>query len=216
MFDENPKSEDLEKFQLSVQIALDMGPRWKGKGSEAKALSEPMSRIVSELRSSLTQPEAQGLLSGSNVLLCLGPQQADSLNRACFGVPIATPDKDKQWFQLGLEEAFYLCHALKCLEIVNKLKSFVNESDLWHYMKSKRENFPEFSKAYSHLRAKNWVVTSGVRYGADFVAYRHHPGLAHSEFAVLVSCLEGYGVSERVIARWLPERCREERSNRAG
>ncbi|GMN24577.1 hypothetical protein TIFTF001_000628 [Ficus carica] len=27
---------------------------------------------------------------------------------------------------------------------------------------------------------------SGVRFGVDFVAYRHHPALVHSEFTMLV------------------------------
>ncbi|KAJ8563538.1 hypothetical protein K7X08_031990 [Anisodus acutangulus] len=35
-------------------------------------------------------------------------------------------------------------------------------------------------------RSKNWVVRSGCRCGVDFVAYRHHPALVHSEYAVLV------------------------------
>ena len=90
-----------------------MGVRWKGKGSEAKAQSEPMSQIVSQLQSSLIQSQAHRLLSGSNVLVCLDPQEADLLNRACFGVPVTTCARDKQWFQLGPEEAFYLCAALK-------------------------------------------------------------------------------------------------------
>nr|GEX65405.1 ribonuclease H-like domain-containing protein [Tanacetum cinerariifolium] len=53
-------------------------------------------------------------------------------------------------------------------------------------MTSKNESFPEFFKAYSHLREKNWVVRSGDQYGVDFVAYRHHPSLVHSEYGVLV------------------------------
>ena len=41
-------------------------------------------------------------------------------------------------------------------------------------------------KAYSLLRSKKWVVRSGLRYGADFVAHRDHPAIVHSEFAVVV------------------------------
>ena len=59
-------------------------------------------------------------------------------------------------------------------------------SYIWDYMTSKKASFPHFFKAYSHLRDKNWVVRSGHRYGVDFVAYRHHPSLVHSEYAVLV------------------------------
>ncbi|XP_031112211.1 tRNA-splicing endonuclease subunit Sen2-1-like [Ipomoea triloba] len=65
-------------------------------------------------------------------------------------------------------------------------------------MISKRENFPSLCKAYSHLRSKNWVVRSGSQYGVDFVAYRHHPALVHSEYAVLVLSSEGGNGNDRL------------------
>ncbi|EXB98580.1 tRNA-splicing endonuclease subunit Sen2-2 [Morus notabilis] len=183
-----------------------MGPRWKGKGSAAKALGDPMSKIVSQLQSSLIQSDAKALLSGSNMLLVTDSLQADLLNRACFGVPITSSEKYKQWFQLGMEEAFYLSHSLKCLKILNKDECLMNDQQLWQHMKSKKPTFPDFYKAYSHLRAKNWVVMSGVRYGVDFVAYRHHPALVHSEFAVLVFS-EGDGVANERLRVWSDIHC---------
>ncbi|KAJ4719059.1 tRNA-splicing endonuclease subunit Sen2 [Melia azedarach] len=163
-----------------------MGTRWKGKGSEAKAHAEPMSKIVSELQSYLVKSEAHALLAGCSALFAVETEKVDLLNRACFGRPVVTAEKDKQWFQLGMEEAFYLCHSLKCLSIIGEDNSLKTDEELWLYMKAKRETFPVFYKAYSHLRKKNWVLKSGSQYGADFVAYRHHPSLVHSEFAVLV------------------------------
>ncbi|KAL8119556.1 hypothetical protein AgCh_016892 [Apium graveolens] len=57
-----------------------MAPRWKGKDATAKALADPISRIISA---------------------------------------IVTAEKDKQWFQLNMEEeAFFLCDSLKCLKIL--------------------------------------------------------------------------------------------------
>ncbi|GKU93636.1 hypothetical protein SLEP1_g7212 [Rubroshorea leprosula] len=162
-----------------------MGPRWKGKGAEAKALADPMSKIVSQLQSSLIQTEAHGLLSGCNVLVAVDVELTDLLNRACFGRPIVTAEKDKQWFQLSMEEAFYLCYSLKCLRIVGEEHCTKNNEDLWQYMKSKKAVFPYSYKAFLHLRLKNWVVRSGLQYGVDFVAYRHHPAFVHSEYAVL-------------------------------
>lgn len=165
-----------------------MGPRWKGKGFEAKALADPMSKIMSEVQSSLIQAECCALLLGSDALLDVESEQADLLNRACFGRSIISAEKDKQWFQLSMEEAFYLCHCLKCLKINigenNKCQK--NDEELWQHMKTRKENFDEMYMAYLHLRRKNWVVRSGLQYGVDFVAYRHHPSLVHSEYAVLV------------------------------
>ncbi|XP_050215467.1 tRNA-splicing endonuclease subunit Sen2-1-like [Mercurialis annua] len=162
------------------------GPRWKGKGSKAKAVAEPMSNIVSEFCSSLTQSNAHGLLSGSSVLLAVESQQTKLITRACFGQPVITADTDKQWIQLGLEEAFYLCFNLKCINIVGANNCHRTDIELWQYMVSRKDNFPAFYKAYLHLRIKNWVVRPGSQYGVDFVAYRHHPSLVHSEYAVLV------------------------------
>ncbi|XP_062082003.1 tRNA-splicing endonuclease subunit Sen2-1-like [Humulus lupulus] len=187
-----------------------MGPRWKGKGSEAKALADPMSKIVLQLQSSLIKSEAQGLLCGCNVFLGAEAQEAGLLNRSCFGVPITTAEKEKQWFQLGMEEAFYLHYSLKCLMIVDENKRLMNDEELWLYMKSKKETFPDFYKAYSHLRMKNWVVMSGVRYGVDFVAYRHHPALIHSDFAVLVLSPEeekGCGDGNSRLRTWSDIHC---------
>ena len=65
--------------------------------------------------------------------------------------------------------------------------------------------FPDFYKAYSHLRMKNWVVKSGNRYGVDFVAYRH-PALVHSEFSVLV-LTEGDGDTNGRLKTWSDIHC---------
>ncbi|KAG5515441.1 hypothetical protein RHGRI_036482 [Rhododendron griersonianum] len=184
-----------------------MGPRWKGKGSEAKALADPMSKIVSQLKSTLIQSDSHGLLSGCSILLEVETEeQTELLNRACFGRPIVTAQKDKQWFQLGMEEAFYLYYNLKCLKIVGEGKCTKTEDELWNYMKSKRETFPDFLKAYTHLRTRNWVVRSGSQYGVDFIAYRHHPALVHSEYAVLVLS-EGQGNANGRLRVWSDFQC---------
>ncbi|KAJ4838921.1 hypothetical protein Tsubulata_025957 [Turnera subulata] len=176
-----------------------MGPRWKGKGSKAKALADPMSSIVSLLQSSLIQSDARGFFSGCYVHLAVEEQQVELLHRACFGLPILNVDKDKKWFQLELEEAFFLCYNLHCLKIVGQDNCVKNDLEIWEHMKSKKQNFPDLYKGYSHLRTKNWVVRPGSQYGVDYVAYRHHPSLVHSEYTVLVlSEGEGENVNGRL------------------
>ncbi|KAK7336603.1 hypothetical protein VNO77_17149 [Canavalia gladiata] len=173
-------------------MAGQMAPRWKGKDAKAKkdaeaeALNEPMSKIVSQLQSSLVRSDICGFLSDNSVHLAVGAEQIDLLDKACFGRPVRTVEMDKQWFQLSLEEAFYLSYSLKCLKINGSDTSPQNDEELWHNMKSKKEIFPCFYKAYSHLRMKNWVVRSGAQYGVDFIVYRHHPARVHSEYGVLV------------------------------
>ncbi|KAK7243870.1 hypothetical protein RIF29_38683 [Crotalaria pallida] len=169
-----------------------MVPRWKGKDAKAKkdaeaeALREPMSKIISQLQSSLVQSEACGFLSDNSVHLTVGADHIELLDKACFGQPVRTVEKDMVWFQLTLEEAFYLCYSLKCLKIKDGDSGVQSDEKLWTSMKSKKKAFPYFYKAYSHLRMKNWVVKSGALYGVDFVVYRHHPAHVHSEYGALV------------------------------
>ncbi|CAN7033224.1 unnamed protein product [Brassica oleracea var. botrytis] len=163
-----------------------MAPRWKWKGAEAKALAEPISNSVSELQLSLAKTETSGSLSSCNVLLAVEPEQAELLDRCCFGRLVLSAEKDKKCIQLSFEEAFYLLYNLKCIKIYLQGRCLENEVDTWMYMKSQRPNFPIFFKAYSHLRSKNWVLRSGLQYGVHFVAYRRHPSLVHSEYSVLV------------------------------
>lgn len=163
-----------------------MAPRWKWKGAAAKALAEPISESVSELKLSLAKTESLGSLSSCNVLLAVEPEQAELLDRCCFGRLLLSAEKVKKWIQLSFEEAFYLLYNLKCIKINLQGRCLENEAETWVYMRSKRPNFPVFFKAYSHLRSKNWVLRSGLQYGVDFVAYRHHPSLVHSEYSVLV------------------------------
>ncbi|KAI4316180.1 hypothetical protein L6164_024184 [Bauhinia variegata] len=173
-----------------------MAPRWKGKDAkakkdaEARALEEPMSKTISQLESSLLQSNTIGFFCDKSVFIEVGAEaeQIHLLGRACFGQFMNTSDKDKWGFQLGLEEAFYLCYSLKCLKIrVGDTDAGpCDDEELWHCFKSKKRTFPYFYKAYSHLRKKNWVVRSGSQYGVDFVIYRHHPALVHAEYGVLV------------------------------
>ena len=100
-----------------------MAPRWKGKDAkakkeaEARALKEPMSKIISQLQSSLVQSDTYGMRSDNTIHFAVGAEQIDLLDKACFGRPMRSVEKDRQWFQLSLEEAFYLSYCLKCLKI---------------------------------------------------------------------------------------------------
>ncbi|CAA7038219.1 unnamed protein product [Microthlaspi erraticum] len=170
-----------------------MSPRWKWKGAEAKALAEPISKTVSILQSSLTRTEASGLLSNHNVLLSVEAEQAELLDRSCFGRPVVAcaEKEDKRWIQLTFEEAFFLFYNLNCIKISLHGRRLENEVELWRFVRSIKPNFATSYKAYSHLRLKNWIVRPGLQYGVDFVVYRHHPSLVHSEFAVLVKSVDG-------------------------
>ncbi|KAF0931556.1 hypothetical protein E2562_005527 [Oryza meyeriana var. granulata] len=151
------------------------GPRWK-KGKDGKDFSSlgaanPISAIVSELKASFTSSKPVAILSGPGAVLEVEPEQAVILNRAAVGHAIENAAAQKHWFQLSPEEVFYLCHALSCIRVESQDQKQMSEVELWDHFRYGSESFPEMYKAYSHLRLKNWVVRSGLQYGADFVAY---------------------------------------------
>ncbi|CAN6206607.1 unnamed protein product [Urochloa humidicola] len=154
------------------------GPRWKkGKDVEdfaALAAAYPMLGIVAELQASLRDSQAVAILSGDyrDAVLPVRTDQAKLLNRAAFGRVLENAGEEMQWFQLGPEEVFFLCHALKCIAVESENNKLIGEGELWDLLASISEPFPMMYKAYEHIRLKNWVVRSGLQYGADFVAYR--------------------------------------------
>ncbi|KAL6566950.1 hypothetical protein OROMI_015354 [Orobanche minor] len=169
-------------FCLLFTMDQTMPPRWKGEVSEAKALAEPMS-----------------LKDCFQVVVCSFlqhiPSKSSSLTCHISAVPLFPKER--------IEEALYLCSVMKCIEVIGENKHVKNEGQLWRYATSKRVGFAFRFKAYSHLRMKNWVVTAGSQYGVDFVAYRHHPALVHSEYGVIVLSDEDEG-KKSLICIWAP------------
>jgi tRNA-splicing endonuclease subunit Sen2 len=47
--------------------------------------------------------------------------------------------------------------------------------------------------AHAHFRNQGWLPRSGLQYGADFVLYRNHPSLVHSDFCVVLAPEAGAG-----------------------
>ncbi|CAM6113461.1 unnamed protein product [Calypogeia fissa] len=181
--------------------SMDLRTRWKGKNARETARGDPISAMY-EIMKGWEAP--RGLFADSSVLLNVDGPQAQLLSRACFGktyppavqlassastYPPAVPEEGIHLLQLGLEEAFFLSYELKSIEIYcqtpeGRIK--LKHEDLWRLMERSKKRFAHYYKAYSHLRSKRWVVLSGIQYGADFMAYRHHPALVHSDYAVLV------------------------------
>jgi tRNA-splicing endonuclease subunit Sen2 len=167
------------------------GPRWKGKNFDQLANSNPMSEIITKLRVWLSNSDSTAILIGTDFLLETTPELTDLLHRASFGQQIKTSENGKQYFRLSPEEVFYLHHYLKCLKVSINNKDFMNNNDLWNFMRTRSVLFPIYYRAYLHLRSKNWVVKKGTKNGVDYVVYRHHPALVHSEYAVIVDWEKG-------------------------
>lgn len=66
------------------------------------------------------------------------------------------------------EEALFLAHSIKCLEIRNKDDEIMSGEDCLEEFCRIHPEFISSFVAYSYLRSKNWVTKSGIKFGGDF------------------------------------------------
>ncbi|KAH0851113.1 hypothetical protein HID58_094993 [Brassica napus] len=129
--------------------------------------------------------ETSGSLSSCNVLLAVEPEQAELLDRCCFGRLVLSAEKDKNVFSYPLKKLSI------CFTISNASKSTSKavagersrHLDVHEITKTK---LPDIFKPYSHLRSKNWVLRSGCNTVCISWHTVTNPSLVHSEYSVLV------------------------------
>ena len=86
------------------------------------------------------------------------------------------------------EEAFYLCHH-GCLTIHHHKDCSdqpLSLDQLWTHFLSQNNRFIETYTCYCHFREARWTPKTGLKYGADFLLYKHGPEVHHSSYAVHV------------------------------
>ena len=103
------------------------------------------------------------------------------------GIPKPKPDQDFDVpLLLDLMEGLYLLENRQIKVVDGRTKRKVGRSVL---LKVARETYRGFSSAYQvyqDLRQKGYVVTPGIKFGADFAVYEHGPGIDHAPFIVSV------------------------------
>lgn len=66
------------------------------------------------------------------------------------------------------EEAFFLQHQLKCLEVRDLEENVVTSEELWKEFCSLKHNFVDCYVAYLYFKSKNWVIKVGTKFGGNF------------------------------------------------
>jgi tRNA-splicing endonuclease subunit Sen2 len=84
------------------------------------------------------------------------------------------------------EEAFFLIHQIKCLEVKDLNEKVVTAEQLWKFYCEAKYDFVETYVAYLYLKSKNWVIKAGTKFGGNFLLYKHNPQFYHATFVVRV------------------------------
>ncbi len=60
----------------------------------------------------------------------------------------------------------------------------VNKKTLLKVASTTYKEFENGYRVYKDLREKGYVVTPGIKFGADFAVYQHGPGIDHAPFII--------------------------------
>ncbi len=107
------------------------------------------------------------------------------------GIPKPKPDQDFDVpLLMDLMEGLYLLEQKRISVVEARTKKAVSKTIL---LKTARETYRGFRAAYQvykDLRERGYVVTPGIKFGADFAVYEHGPGIDHAPFIVSVETPE--------------------------
>ncbi|MCS7137100.1 MAG: tRNA-intron lyase [Candidatus Caldarchaeum sp.] len=105
-----------------------------------------------------------------------------------YGKPLGIPKPRDVNFDaplvLDLAEALYLVKNNK-LTIIHSDRELTSD-EFESYAASLDPGFVEKYRAYVDLRERGFVVLPGIKFGSDFAAYRHGPGIDHAPFIIQI------------------------------
>ncbi|KAJ8894299.1 hypothetical protein PR048_006914 [Dryococelus australis] len=78
----------------------------------------------------------------------------------------------RETLHLSLEEAYFLSYGLGCLQVLDPFGNVLSLVDIWKMFREAQRDFVPKYVAYHYLRAKGWIVRSGLKYGGDFSKYK--------------------------------------------
>ncbi|XP_055371647.1 tRNA-splicing endonuclease subunit Sen2 [Condylostylus longicornis] len=88
---------------------------------------------------------------------------------------------------LDLEEAFLLAHFVKTLEITDIQGNVINNFELFVKFCELKPNFINCLVAYLYLKYNQWIIKTGIKYGANFLLYKENVRLYHASFVVILA-----------------------------
>jgi len=126
-----------------------------------------------------------------NFLVVWNPVKGAELYKlGYYGKPLGIPKPKAEDFDvpliLDLMEGLYLVEKGMITVAEGPGKAKVSFSKLRRRAKRLYEEFDLKYAVYRDLRDQGLIVTPGIKYGCDFAAYKHGPGVDHAPYMVSV------------------------------
>lgn len=130
-------------------------------------------------------------LIGSRLIVWEPREGMEIYRSGFFGKPVGmSKPKPEQEFDeplmLDLMEGIYLLEKRKIRVVEARTSKRIGKSELTRLAEGTYEDFASAYTVYRDLRDKGYVVTPGIKFGADFAVYEHGPGIDHAPFLVSV------------------------------
>lgn len=113
---------------------------------------------------------------------------------------------DDKTIALTLHEAYFLAHALGCLQIRSEQTCEPFDlKELWEKLRGFNQvtspilDFAVEYGVYFYFRTRGWKVKSGFNFGVNFLLYREGPSIDHAQFAVIVIYTSKTVESDKVL-----------------
>jgi len=135
--------------------------------------------------------KAEAELVGTR-LIVWDPRSGNELYKQGFygkpvGIPKPKPDQEFTVpLMLDLMEALFLYERKKIMVFTGTPRRKVKRSALLKLAKETYRGFTLAYLVYKDLREKGYIVTPGIKFGADFAVYEHGPGIDHAPFIISV------------------------------
>src|SRR2546425_10245345 len=138
-----------------------------------------------------TTLQGEAELIGTRLIVWDAKKGLDIYRSGFFGKPVGIPKpKPDQDFDvpllLDLMEGLYLLEHKRIGVVEGKTKKKVGKAVLLKTARSTYRGFRLAYQVYKDLRDKGYIVTPGIKFGADFAVYEHGPGIDHAPFIVSV------------------------------
>jgi len=135
--------------------------------------------------------KAEAELIGTRLVVWDSKSGNELYRQGFYGKPVGIPKpKPDQEFTapliLDLMEGLFLHEMEKIVVFMGKARRKVKRSALLKLAKETYRGFTFAYLVYKDLREKRYIVTPGIKFGADFAVYEHGPGIDHAPFIISV------------------------------
>ncbi len=185
----------MSKFLNGQEKRMALHEEWKKEADQSTAVVSHLQVQDEPIASGVSDEECTSRKNTSEPHPLTFSEHRKQFQKKWQQLEETDPYRMDEYLQLSSEEALYLSHDLKLLDIIDdSTGKTLSANELWATFYTQRKFFGKYA-AYRYYRKKGWIPKSGIKYGVDFVLYKQGPVEYHSNYAIIVRLMTETGPS---------------------